>query len=551
MSDADENEVPPPPPKNPPPNPPPAENPFEQLQKQLQDMFQQANFTVMPGKAEFFSENRSKSPPPPAEEPESRIREVVRGFHLKPRDVKDYLDRFVIRQDEAKRAMAVAVCDHYNHARRCVENEEEAEKSYAKQNVILLGPTGVGKTYLVRTLARLIGVPFVKADATKFSETGYVGYDVDDMVRDLVKAADGDTELAQYGIIYIDEVDKIAAASGAGGKDVSGRGVQINLLKLMEETEVNLVSQTDIMGQMQAMMELQRGGKPGKRSINTRHILFIVSGAFTTMPELIKKRMNTQVIGFGTGNGGQETPESELLQQVQTQDFVKFGFEPEFIGRLPVRVAFDALTEADLVRILEQAEENILSKYMQDFEGYGIEAVFTPAALQAVARKAASEKTGARALMTVLERALRDYKFELPSTTVRKLEITAEMVETPGVRLKELLAACRDSQRGLYLEEVEAFAKRFAEQHGITLDVDPAAADAIAEIAEQEERTVYTICEKRFKDLPYALGLICRRSGTQRFRLTPEMVADPDKELSRLVVEGYQDAGNGAADSEN
>jgi len=520
------------------------ENPFEQLQRQLQDLFRHANLTVVPGKAEYFTETKGPKTPPPPEESEEdergRVLEAIRRFHLKPRDVKDYLDRFVIRQDEPKRAMAVAVCDHYNHVRRCLEDAESAERPYAKQNVILLGPTGVGKTYLIRTLARLIGVPFVKADATKFSETGYVGYDVDDMVRDLVKAANGDTELAQYGIIFIDEIDKIAASGNTGGKDVSGRGVQINLLKLMEETDVNLISQTDIMGQMQAMMEMQRGGKPGRRSLSTRHVLFIVSGAFTPLPEIIKKRMNTHTIGFGNGGFAQEKPEAELLKYAQTQDFVKFGFEPEFIGRLPVRVSFDTLEEEDLVRILEQAEENILCKYMEDFEGYGIKAHFRPEALRAVARRAADEKTGARALMTVLERGLRDYKFELPSTAVKELEITAEMIETPGIHLADLLEANRDSRRGLLLGDVAAFALRFEEQHGVRLDVETDAADAIADLAEAENKTVHTVCERIFRDLPYAVKLITKHSGENHFTLSKSIVADPNQALSQLVLATYQ-----------
>jgi ATP-dependent Clp protease ATP-binding subunit ClpX len=527
-------------------NPGNNENPFEQLQRQLQDMFKSANFTVMPGQAEFFEQPGPKSKPPPEKEEEDNrdsVLEAIRRFHLKPRDVKDYLDRFVIRQNEAKRAMAVAVCDHYNHVRRCLEQPASTDHPYAKQNVILLGPTGVGKTYLMRTLARLIGVPFVKADATKFSETGYVGYDVDDMVRDLVKAADGDTELAQYGMIYIDEIDKIAAAGNSGGKDVSGRGVQINLLKLMEETDVNLVSQTDIMGQMQAMMEMQRGGKPGKRSLNTRHILFIVSGAFTPLPELIKKRLNTNVIGFGSGlERKDEASEAELLKHAETQDFVKFGFEPEFIGRLPVRVAFDALEEEDLVQILEQAEENILCKYMEDFEGYGIKATFTPEALRAVARRAADEKTGARALMTILERALRDYKFELPSTVVKELEITEAMIEDPDGPLADLLEKNRHAQRGLFIQETADFAKRFYDQHGIDLRFDPKAAEAIVALAETEGRTVHTICDRLFKDFPYGLRLILKHTGKTDFTITEPMIADPDGELSKLVLESYREA---------
>src|SRR6185436_3295081 len=195
-------------------------------------------------------------------------------FDYKPRDVKAYLDRFVIKQDEAKKVLSVALCDHYHHVRLALEGDEQP--NYAKQNVILLGPTGVGKTYLIRSIADLIGVPFAKADATKFSETGYVGGDVEDLVRDLLRRADGNVKRAQYGIIYIDEIDKIAAAQNLAGRDVSGRGVQTNLLKLMEETDVPARAPNDVAGQVQAMMESARGGKKPPAIINTKHILFVV-----------------------------------------------------------------------------------------------------------------------------------------------------------------------------------------------------------------------------------------------------------------------------------
>jgi len=221
-------------------------------------------------------------------------------FNLKPKDVKAYLDRYVIKQEEAKKILSIAVCDHYNHVSECVEREREqknpkshadSEEEYTKQNVIMIGPTGVGKTYLIKTIAKLIGVPFVKADATKFSETGYVGGNVDDMVRDLVNEANGNAELAQYGMIYIDEIDKIAAASNLIGRDVSGRGVQSGLLKLMEETEVDLTTPYDPVSQMRAFMEFQRKGKMEKKTINTKHILFFVSGAFNQLEDIIKERL--------------------------------------------------------------------------------------------------------------------------------------------------------------------------------------------------------------------------------------------------------------------
>src|SRR5207245_8493825 len=204
------------------------------------------------------------------------------------------------------------------------------QPNYAKQNIILIGPTGVGKTYLIRSIADLIGVPFVKGDATKFSETGYVGGDVEDLVRDLVRRADGDVARAEYGIIYIDEIDKIAAAPNMTGRDVSGRGVQTNLLKLMEETEVPARAPHDLAGQIQAMMEMTQGrGKKQPATINTKHILFVVSGAFGGLEKLIRKRLRDASIGFAA------TPktladEERVLEEVQTRDFIEFGFEPEF-----------------------------------------------------------------------------------------------------------------------------------------------------------------------------------------------------------------------------
>ncbi|MEP6956912.1 MAG: AAA family ATPase, partial [Chthoniobacterales bacterium] len=278
-------------------------------------------------------------------------------FHYLPRDIKAHLDRFVIQQDEAKKVLSIAVCDHYNHVNylRRLEKEDAAkaeQTEYAKQNVILVGPTGVGKTYLIKHIAELLDVPFVKADATKFSETGYVGGDVEDLVRELVQKADGDVARAQFGIIYIDEIDKIAASSNMAGRDVSGRGVQTTLLKLMEETDVPLRNANDLQSQLQAAMDFQRRGSKGKKeTISTRHVLFVVSGAFDRLKQQVSRRLTQGQIGFNAEP--RLVMDNELFQHVRTQDFIDYGFEPEFIGRLPVRVVCEELTADDLYKIMK------------------------------------------------------------------------------------------------------------------------------------------------------------------------------------------------------
>ncbi len=528
----------------------PPQDPLEQLPKQLRDLFKASPFGAAFQSGVTPQSAGSSSPAQNKEDDEhAEVLQRIRNFNLRPREIRDHLDRFVIQQREAKKVLSVAICDHYNHVRRCLEEPQLREQDYAKQNILLLGPTGVGKTYLMRCIARMIGVPFVRADATKFSETGYVGGDVEDLVRDLVKAANGDVELAQYGIIYIDEIDKIAqsAGPGGGGRDVSGRGVQINLLKLMEETDVALTSQTDIASQMQAMMDMQRGGKPRKRTINTRHILFIVSGAFDKLSERIKKRLQSAQIGFAASHGNADRPDSDFLRFAQSRDIIDYGMEPEFVGRLPVRVACQALEPDDLEKILLTSEGSILQQYRADFAGYKIDFDITGEAVTEIAQRAHRENTGARGLMTVLEQVFRNFKFELPSTGIRSFKIDAATVAQPEKTLRTLLESNAASQRDVLRAEVQAFADRFEQTHGFKLRFQEDAISALIEQSLETDKTIRALCEERFHNFHHGLTLLVREGGERDFAITADVVADPEKALSRWVVERFRSGGGQAA----
>lgn len=522
-------------------------NPFEEIQKQLKKWFKDSNVQVsahpFPSNDLFdeaSEEMAVKDPEKPGKQ--SDVPDSIRNFNLKPKEVRDYLNRFVVRQDEAKKVLSVAICDHYNHVRQTFKETHNASEDYSKQNLLFLGPTGVGKTYLMKNVARLIGVPFVKADATKFSKTGYVGSDVEDLVRDLVKVADGNIDLAEKGIIFIDEIDKIAHEAD-GGQDVSGRGVQINLLKLMEETEVNPFSQTDIMSQMQAVMELKHGKNTKQRTINTQNILFILSGAFDKLAESIKKRLSQNEMGFGASFPGKEDEKEDsaiYLQHAQTQDFIKYGFEPEFIGRIPVRCACNELTSEDLAHILTKSEGSILHQYRNDFRGYGIDFDIRPEAITAIARAAGREGTGARGLMTVLEGLFRDYKFELPSSAIKHFEVTEETVRDPKGCLERLKTKNADLQHTVLENDVKRFTAHFEKKYGFSLEFKPLAVDALIREATQKDLTIQSLCEEKFRDFQHGLTIIKHNTGQTVFKLGRLAIENPDKELSQWIVRSIE-----------
>ena len=473
--------------------------------------------------------------------PPQRSTGDIFSFKHQPRDIKAHLDRFVIQQDEAKKVLAIAVCDHYNHVKAlgAATQSENRTPDYVKQNVILIGPTGVGKTYLVKHVAELIGVPFVKADATKFSETGYVGGDVEDLVRELVKKADGDVNLAQFGIIYVDEIDKIAGSHGGVGRDVSGRGVQTALLKLMEETEVPVRSQSDIAGQLAAAMDFQRTGRRNAETINTRNILFIVSGAFDRLPKIIERRVKKSEVGFKS-QGALPTDEADLFKLVSTRDLIDFGMEPEFIGRVPVRVTCDELKVDDLFEVMKRSEGSIIRQYERAFRAYGIEVFFEDEALREIARLAATEKTGARGLLTVCERILRDFKFELPGSGVTRFNVDAALIADGRGTLARLLGEGHREKEHALAAVAREFAQRISERVGLCVEFSEEAIARLVARAEAGNEHMRDLCERLFKDYEFGLKL-AQPGGTQeKFTITNEALDDPDRFLSDWLVKTYR-----------
>jgi endopeptidase Clp ATP-binding regulatory subunit ClpX len=454
-----------------------------------------------------------------------KTKESEINFNILPEELEEYLNKYVIGQEEAIEIIATKVCTHFNRMK--IEKsipEDQKILGNIKSNMLLIGPTGVGKTYIIKLIAKKIGVPFVKADATKFSETGYVGGDVEDLVRELVHEADGDISKAEYGIIYIDEIDKIASSGNITGPDVSRTGVQRNLLKLMEDSDVDLKTPHDLASQVEAAMEAQRTGKVTRKKINTKNILFIVSGAFSGLEEIISKRLNMQSIGFDKARKSFSATQ-DILKNLKTEDLIKFGFESEFVGRLPVHVILKDLDIDGLYKILKNKYSTVILGKKMDFKSYGIDLEFTDEALMELAKRAYNEKTGARGLLTVFERALIKFEKKLPSTGVKKLLVDMNLLNNPQEVLEKLI-----------LEDgIKKFQKEFLIDHGIYLNFDEGAISKLAEISKSTQQKVKDICNELFGDYFHGIRLM----KLENFTIPAEAVDNPKGFMDNFIKCNY------------
>ena len=363
----------------------------------------------MQPKAEVKKKKKDKK-----EEPELTLKDIPA-----PHQIKAMLDEYVIGQDYAKKVMSVAV---YNHYKRVVTNTMD-EIEIDKSNMLMIGPTGSGKTYLVKTLARLLKVPLAITDATSLTEAGYIGDDVESVLSKLLQAADNDVDRAEHGIVFIDEIDKIAKKQNTNSRDVSGESVQQGLLKLLEGAEVEVpVGATS----KNAMVPLT--------TINTRNILFICGGAFPNLEGIIKKRlMKKTSIGFGADLKDRFDGEENIIAQVTNEDLREYGFIPEFIGRLPMIFTLEGLTKEMLVKILKEPKNAILKQYQKLLELDEVKLEFDEGALEAIAEQALKKKTGARALRAIIEKFMLDIMYEIPKDdTIGSVTITRDYIENHG-----------------------------------------------------------------------------------------------------------------------
>ena len=520
------------------------------------------------------------------------------NFNLRPEELISYLDQYVVKQDRAKAILATKICTHFNRINRSQESSEHINPMVGsiKNNVLMIGPTGVGKTYIIKLIANKIGVPFVKGDATKFSETGYVGGDVEDLVRDLVREADDDIELAQYGIIYIDEIDKIASSRNLIGADVSRTGVQRALLKPMEETDVELKVPHDPISMIQEIEQFRKTGKREKRAVNTANILFIMSGAFTDLIPIIQKRLSKQGIGFGA-RIRRSDEEIDILKHVRSEDLIEFGFESEFVGRLPVRAVFEHLTEKDLYQILKNPNNPIILGKKLDFASYDIDVKFEDNVLRMLAKRAFAENTGARGLVSAAEEALLEFEKRLPSTQVKKFPVTYDVIAAPPESIEKLTSQSQDQKYNeiferlvqnekdyikeylkentanltekysltmtpsridlvatcyikntmdigsviktikSYYDESKKIELYFFKNHDINIVMEEDAIDFIIERLIESKAEITEVYDKINRDFEHGLKLAREKTNRRRFFITREALVEPDVYIGNLIKE--------------
>ncbi len=523
------------------------------------------------------------------------------NFDLLPEELVAYLDQYIVKQDHAKAVLATKICTHFNRIKKQQGQSSDDAGSLVgsiKSNVLMIGPTGVGKTYMVKLIARKIGVPFVKGDATKFSETGYVGGDVEDLIRDLVREADDDIELAQHGIIYIDEIDKIASSQNLIGADVSRTGVQRALLKPMEETEVELKVPHDPISMLKEIERFRKSGERENRTVNTKNILFIMSGAFEELSDIVKKRMTKQSIGFSAQISNQNKA-FDTLKHVKSEDLISFGFESEFVGRLPIRAVFERLDEKDLYTILKNPNNPIVVGKKLDFAAYGINAKFDDKALKLLAKLANSENTGARGLVSAIEDTLLLFEKRLPSTDIKIFPITGSIIDQPEKVLNNLSTVLSKENAGesfdRILKQEKAFIKEYItanqkhleSMHSINLssgridniseyyslnasDVgsairkikfyydetkkielaffqiqdmniileDDAADFIIQQFIKGSITDIEQVIEKLTKDFKYGFKLVRKETGRNRFFVNKMALISPEEYISNLLKQG-------------
>ena len=493
--------------------------------------------------------------------------DFIRSFYQNPQEVVEKLKPYVINQDEAILTLASTVCGHYNRIRYLLENgiDPMEDDERIKPNMLLIGSTGVGKTYVVRMIAKLLGVPFIKRDSTKFSETGYVGEDVESVIRDLVKAANGDVSLAQYGIVFFDEVDKIAKKP-THGIDVSRGGVQSNLLSIVEDADVSLVAKNDIREHIKMQTMAMQGKKPqDKQFINTKNILFIFAGVFPHLSDLTEKRLGKGSIGFKGDAKKTGTEKDEMLCHLKPEDLITYGFEAELIGRIPVRIVMKNLEKNDLLEILKKPKSSIMTWFTETMAAYGIKATIAEDVLNLIASDAHKEKTGARGLVSAFEDCVEIFKAKLPGCGIERFELTLDAVngnkgkiiaeliaegneklrEIKGRRLKETIFReetetqlneqkqedAKTEQIKLFEESLKDYQRYIAKQCMLKILFHKRAKEKLFEMVENNDKTPNDICQSIFnKNFEPAFELISRRqSELEPLTITLEALEDPMK----------------------